>query len=327
MKTLLERVVSGNSLSPSQIQDFFQLAQNGHLHDTQIAAFLTALQVKGVESEELLAAFTALQSEVPFQNDLSCVHVMGTGKTKKAFNVTTAASLLASAKMKILKQVSPAIYSSSGSLEIVHALGLTLADDPFSDLESKDIAFSPSSFFHPIFEQVEMIRRSLQVPTLFDLVAPLLTLTLPKKIFMGVYSEKALQLIYHFLEKTDSFDHILCIFGASGIDEFSLEGDTLYVEKKEGVLKKGIFSLDSIDLTPTKLEPMKNSFDSSEKILSVLEGIASPYLEQAALTTGAIFYIDNQCESLTEGYFLAKKLIASGEAKEKYRSLTHQKVN
>lgn len=315
MKAYLNKLWQKKDLSSHEVEKFFTYVQQGHIDELQLAAFLSSLQTKGTTSEELFGAYSYLTKEmIPPLGDTYCVHVMGTGKTDKPFNISTCAALIASKEVPIVKQASRAIYSSCGCADIIDALGLKVDSIALAkkSLREKGISFLHPNLLHPMLSEVINIRRSLQMPTIFDLVIPFLPFSTAKRHLIGLYSLKSYEIMEEFLDKIGDVGHILCLYGTNNLDEISLSAPTKIIEKKGAKISTYTFSPAHVGLEERKLPKMKNSWDSSQIIIDILQNKQGPYLDIAALNAGAILYIGERAASIEEGYYLAKELLQEG---------------
>jgi anthranilate phosphoribosyltransferase len=320
MRTYLNKVIRKKDLTHQEISTLLTELTQGHFDEMQIAAFLAALACKGITADELLATWSFFQSQIDPISSYPSVQVMGTGKTEKPFNISTCAAIIASVQIPILKVAARAINSSSGCADILEALGCSLSDLKKEKL-SRMRVISPYEL-HPIFATVAPLRRSLQIPTLFDLCLPFISLTEGSSHLIGVFDEKHFKMMRTFIKKIPKDMSILCVYGKEGLDEFSISHDTFIIERKEGKVTETIFSPEQVGLTRKELLPMKNSFDSSEIILDILQGKESPYSDQAAINAGALLYLGGQVKNLTDGFIMAKEIIQSKKAFDLLSSLT-----
>jgi anthranilate phosphoribosyltransferase len=130
LKPLLRR----ENLSFEQARDLLDVVFKGEVPESQIAAFLTAMQIKGLTPNELAGFAQSLRShavkvEIGLDN---MVDVVGTGGAAiKTFNVSTASALVAAgAGAYVAKHGNRAITSKSGAADVLEELGVNVNPGP-----------------------------------------------------------------------------------------------------------------------------------------------------------------------------------------------------
>ena len=103
--------------------------------DSQIAAFIMGLRTKGETTEEvagLLDAVANAGDKIVLDNPSEILDTCGTGGDEHAtFNISTISGLIAaSGGVKVVKHGNSAISSSSGSADILNALGVNIHLSP-----------------------------------------------------------------------------------------------------------------------------------------------------------------------------------------------------
>ncbi|XBW36813.1 hypothetical protein QEN19_002390 [Hanseniaspora menglaensis] len=221
------------------------------------ASFLTGLTFSKLhlKAEFISAACKAIlsrsaiisKSEFKLQesyknNDLKFVDIVGTGGDgQNTFNVSTSAAIVLSGYKgcKIIKHGGKASTSNSGSGDMVNKLGITTSKvNKTFLLENKEILleqengcnflFLLAPQFHYAMKLVAPVRAILKIPTIFNIVGPLLHPMgeLINKRILGVYDE-TLGLEYCKAAK-NLFPgcHTLVVFGMVGLDEMSPIGES-----------------------------------------------------------------------------------------------------
>ena len=208
-----------------------------------VGACLALLAQRAPAAEELAAFAEALQeSAIPFPDTGSRVlDTCGTGGdgASTANLSTLGALLLAHLGVPVLKHGNRAATSLCGSADLLEALGYDLARSPaqlVEDIESLHFAFLFAPAYHPLLGRLREIRKRLGIPTIFNLLGPLLNPGNPQLQLLGVAREELLVPMAGALAK-GSVQRAFVVHGKDaegrGLDEASTEGPTTVIEVRE----------------------------------------------------------------------------------------------
>ena len=155
---------------------------------------------------------------------------------------TLAALVLARMGVDIVKHGSRAASSRCGSADLLEALGLDLdrpQEQVEADLGRTHFAFLFAQRYHPVLGRMAPIRRALAVPTVFNMLGPLLNPARPDFQVLGVAREEWVEPVAQALA-AGGLRGALVVHGLTaeglGMDEASLEGPTLLQPVREGKL-------------------------------------------------------------------------------------------
>ncbi len=147
---------------------------SGEATPAQIAGFLVALRAKGETVEELAGLVAAMvQHANPIDISGEKLDIVGTGGDRlNTVNISTMAALVAAgAGAKVVKHGNRAASSTSGSADVLEALGVRLdlsIEQVARNAEEAGITFCFAQVFHPSFRHTAVPRRELAVPTAFN---------------------------------------------------------------------------------------------------------------------------------------------------------------
>ena len=98
LKNLNSKQIDG-SLNPKQINEAMELIMTGKASDIEIASFLTALQMRGINSDHLKTAINVMMPKmVPVETEFDCMDTCGTGGDGKfSLNISTATAFVLAA--------------------------------------------------------------------------------------------------------------------------------------------------------------------------------------------------------------------------------------
>lgn len=214
--------------------------------DALLVGACLALLAQRVPEPEELAAFAGALSEVavPFPEvPDSALDTCGTGGdgSSTANLSTLAALLLAHLGVPVVKHGNRAATSVCGSADLLEALGYDLARasaDLAADLARRNFAFLFAPAYHPLLGRLREIRRRLGIPTIFNLLGPLLNPARPPLQLLGVAREDLLASMAGALARRPSLRRAFVVHGKDaegrGLDEASVEGPTTVLVVAEG---------------------------------------------------------------------------------------------
>ncbi len=178
----LTKITNGENLTYDESQEMMRLVGNGEYSPVEVASILTALRVKGETVDEIAgcaAAFRELAVRVPHKITREVFDCCGTGGDGAGtFNISTAAAFVTAALgVATAKHGNRAVSSKSGSADVLEALGIKIDLSPEKAarcLEETDFCFLFAPNYHPAMKHVAPVRRELGIPTVFNMLGPLL---------------------------------------------------------------------------------------------------------------------------------------------------------
>jgi anthranilate phosphoribosyltransferase len=234
---LLTSLVAGRDLDAAQTAWAMDEIMSGEASPARIAGFLVGLRSKGETVTELTAlADTMLAHALRFEVPGRSVDIVGTGGDRAhTVNVSTMASLVvAGTGVRVVKHGNRAASSSSGSADVLEALGIRLDHPPARVAElagEVGITFCFALTFHPAMRHVAVARRELGIGTVFNFLGPLTNPAQPAAAAIGVADARMAGLVAGVLARrgTDA----LVFRGDDGLDELAPTG-TAHVWHVEG---------------------------------------------------------------------------------------------
>lgn len=129
----IKKIVDSQDLSETEMTEVVGEMMSGKATDSQIAAFVTALRMKGETVEELTAAATVMRKKVvpihlSIEKDAALLDTCGTGGDMTGtFNISTvSAFVVAGAGVKVVKHGNHSVISKCGSADLIQALGINI---------------------------------------------------------------------------------------------------------------------------------------------------------------------------------------------------------
>ncbi len=175
--------VKGEDVPAEVIEAAVSEVMRGEADERLLAALLAALRVKGEAVSEIVGAARAMiacAERIPIQRE-GLLDTCGTGGDElHTFNISTAAALVAaSAGVAVAKHGNRSVSSSSGSADVLEALGVNVNLTPAQVgrcVEELGIGFCFAPLFHGSMKHAMPVRKVLGFRTL---VQPLGTLNEP----------------------------------------------------------------------------------------------------------------------------------------------------
>jgi anthranilate phosphoribosyltransferase len=328
VRAALARLVAGQSLSEPEAASLFAALLSGAMDQTQIGALLALLASRGPTIDELVGGARVMRAHVtpvPSPAGAIVIDTCGTGGAPKAFNISTAAAIVAAA---VRAPGSPRVYvakhgnrsrTGRGSAEVLAALGVAIDAPPAVQarcLERAGVCFSFAIHHHPAMKHAAEPRRSLGFPTIFNLLGPLTNPAGARRQLLGVSRPESLPLVAGALARLGT-ERALVVHGAGGLDELSTLGPTRAIIVDRDSLSEITFDPAALGLrvlsSLTEIEA-RDAEDSARIIRDVLAGAPGPHREIVLLNAGAAILASGICEGLPAAIDLASRSIDSGEA-------------
>lgn len=234
---------------------------SGEATPAQIAGFLVALRCKGETVEEISGLVEAMLGHArPVSISGEKLDIVGTGGDQlNTVNISTMAALVAAgAGAKVVKHGNRAASSSSGSADVLEALGVRL-DLPIErvarNAEEAGITFCFAQVFHPSFRHTAVPRRELAIPTAFNFLGPLTNPALVQASAVGVANARVAPLVAGVLARRGSRG--LVFRGNDGLDELTTTGPSTVWEIRDGSVTELGFSPADLGIRPATVEDLR----------------------------------------------------------------------
>src|SRR5882672_490679 len=329
------------SLSRQEAHDVLAEILSGKATDSQIAALLVALHMKGETVEEIVGFAEAIRAVAPSfsQGEDSTLDVSGTerealvdtcgtgGDASDTFNISTASALtIAGAGVRVAKHGNRGITSKCGSADVMEALGvkIDLLPAQISDcLREVGIAFMYAPGIHTATKHVQAARRDLRpLRSVFNLLGPLTNPAHASAQVVGVYSDDLVEKLAQAL-KMLGLERALVVHGADGLDEISISGPTRIGEVRgEWVRVYEVtpeqFGLERAPMSAILGGDLKTNADI---IWKLLDGEKSVRRDIVLMNAAAALVVAGRADSLDEAMPLAVQSIDSGAARAKLSAL------
>ncbi len=322
----LARLVEQREIFHDEMLSLMRQIMGGELTPAQIAGIIVGLRVKKETVGEIAAAAQVMRefaAKVQVASDANLVDTCGTGgDASHTFNIsTTAAFVAAAAGARVAKHGGRSVSSTTGSADVLEALGVNLNLTPEQvgeSLEKVGIGFMFAPNFHAAMKHAAPVRKELGVRTLFNILGPLTNPAGAPHQLLGVFHADLVGILVRVLQRLGS-RHVMVVHGADGMDEITLTGETLVGELKDGEISEYAIHPREFGIEAGGIESLKvwDASQSKDMLLGVLDGLPGPARDIVLLNAGAAIYVADRADTLGEGIEKARHAIDSGAARAK----------
>jgi len=341
VRALVER----RNLTRIEAAAAMEAIMSGAATDAQIAAFLTALRMKGETVEELIGFAQVMRQKVVKVRAQGGDLVAATGTDREmlldtcgtggdasgTFNVSTAtAFVVAGAGLKVAKHGNRSMSGLSasslcGSADVVETLGVSLeltAAQVTRCLEEVGIGFLYAPLLHTAMKHVMPARREVGIRTVFNLLGPLTNPAGANAQVIGVAAPALTDTLARVLAELGTL-RAFVVHGADGLDEISNTGESHICEVREGVVRSSRVRPEDFGLPRAAIGDLQGG-DRAENagiIRQILAGEPGPRRDIVLMNAAAALVVGGRASDLKEGTLMAAQSIDSGAARRKLDAL------
>lgn len=325
IQTAIRTVMRRQHLSRSEMGAVMRAIMTGEATSAQIGGFLVGLHMKGETVEEIAAAAEVMR-ELAARVVVDPTHLVDTcgtgGDAKGTFNVSTAtAFVVAAAGGKVAKHGNRSVSSACGSADVLEAAGANLNLNPeqvAACIDRVGVGFLFAPRHHLAMKHAIGPRREMGVRTLFNLLGPLTNPAGAPHQLLGVFSERWVRPMAEALHELGS-RQVMVVHSADGLDEISISAPTHVAELLDGEVREYILEPERCGVARVSLDAIRvgTAAESLAIIRRVYEGQAGPAADILTLNAGAAIYVARLAESLESGIERARRILASGAARDK----------
>jgi anthranilate phosphoribosyltransferase len=318
---------------------------SGAATNAQIAAFLTALRMKGETVEELIGFAQVMREKVarvPTRAEETAaltgtdremlIDTCGTGgDASGTFNVSTAtAFVVAGAGLKVAKHGNRSMSGLSGaslcgSADVVETLGVKLELTPEQVgrcVAEVGIGFLYAPLLHTAMKHVMAARREVGIRTVFNLLGPLTNPAGANAQVIGVAAASLTESLARVLAELGTY-RAFVVHGADGLDEISNTGESRVSEVREGVVRTYAVRPEDFGMPRASIKELQGGDreQNAEIIRAVLDGKVGPRRDIVLMNAAAALVAGGRARDLKEGAAVAAQSIDSRAARGKLDAL------
>jgi len=329
MKDALSKLADGASLSEKEAQGVMLQIMQGQASESQIAAYLMGLRIKGETVDEIVGSVKAMRDMAVriHVGDPLLVDTCGTGGDRAhTFNISTAAAfVVAGGGMTVAKHGNRSVSSKSGSADVLSALGVRIDLDPLrveECINEVGIGFLFAPLFHGAMKHCAKPRADMGIRTLMNILGPLSNPAGATIQVLGVYDQTLTEKLARVLIRLGT-QHCFVLHGYDGLDEITLTDSTYISEGKAGRVRSYHISPTDFGLSRVSAKELTGGSpaENAQFIQEILKGRKNAKRDIVLMNAAPAFVACQKAKTLQEGYEQASQVLDSGYAWEKLEKL------
>lgn len=324
----IQAIVEGRSLTSDQAAAAMDQIMSGEATSSQFGAFVTALRMKG-ETVDEISGMARVMREKSLRVEVSgrVVDTCGTGGDgSDSFNIsTTAAFVVAGAGEKVAKHGNRSMSGSTGSADVLEALGVNINLTPESVgicIEEVGFGFMFAQGFHPSMRFAAGPRREIGIRTVFNILGPLTNPANASRQLIGVADASMAERMARVLGRLGS-EKALVVHGSDGMDELTITGPSTIWQLENGEVSSYEFSPEELGFSLSDAGSIRvdGPEDSARIARAVLSGEPGPARFVVLLNAAAALVAAGSADTLSAAVHLAARSIDRGEAMDRLSAL------
>jgi anthranilate phosphoribosyltransferase len=328
IREAINMLVQNISLSGNEMVECMNEIMEGRATDAQIGAFLTALRIKGETVEEITgAASVMLEKATRIKAPEGVIDTCGTGgDMSNTFNIsTTTAIILAAAGTPVAKHGNRSVSSSSGSADVLEALGVRIdltPDKVERCLAETNFGFLFAPLFHPAMKFGVGPRKEMGIRTIFNILGPLTNPAGAKRQVLGVFSSKLTEPLARALGNLGAHD-CMVVHGEDGLDEITVCNSTRISRFRNGVIDNFYIRPEDFGFSIHNRSYLLGGLkDINARItLGILGGEKGPKRDVVLMNAAAALVVAGKTDDLIAAKDIAAEVLDSGKAMRKLEEI------
>lgn len=322
LRLAISELLDGRDLSAEMTHAAVGAIMDGRSTEVEITALLTALRCRGESVDELVGAAKAMRERataIPCRT-ANLLDTCGTGgDSLHTFNISTAAALVAAAAgQPVAKHGNRSVSSSTGSADVLEALGVNLQLTPeqiASCIDKLGIGFCFAPLLHGAMKYAAPVRKQLGFRTVFNMLGPLTNPARATYQLVGASRTTAAEMLAQALHQLGS-QRALVVCGNDELDEVSLWGETAVFEVSSSGVQRHTWTASTLGLPECRVDDLRvsNSAESAEMIRQVFAGQPGPARNTLIANAAAALFAADRVASVVDAIPLAQAAIDQGQA-------------
>ena len=235
------------------------------------------------------------------------------------FNISTATAIVAAAAgVPVAKHGNRSVSSSSGSADVLEALGVqvTLTPEQVARcIDEAGLGFCFAPLLHGAMKHAAPVRRELGFRTVFNLLGPLTNPAGAESQLLGTGQPDTARMLAEALAELGCRRAIV-VAGDRGLDEVCLWGPTRAFLVENGAVAEETWQPEQFGLPACSPDDLRvDGPEASARVIQgVLAGSAGPALDIVLANSAAALRAAGAVDSLDEGVSQAREAVTSGQA-------------
>jgi len=290
--TIFTALISGQDLESTESAWAMDQIMGGDASPAQVAGFLIALRAKGETVAEMRGLADAMLSHASrIEVAGTTLDIVGTGGDRAhTVNISTMASIVAAATgVRVVKHGNRAASSSSGSADVLEALGVNLTLPPADVagiVDKAGITFCFAQQFHPAMRHAASARRDLGIGTVFNFLGPLTNPAQPTYAAVGVADARMAPLMAGVFAGRGMDAAVFR--GDDGLDELTISTTSRLWWVRGGAVREYTVDPAAVGLEPHPVETLRggDAAYNAHVVRNVLAGATGPVRDAVLLNAG-----------------------------------------
>ena len=320
----LNKLLGGSDLAQDEAAALLSEMAAGTLEPALAGALLAALRAKGESAAEIRGfalAMRELARRPAITDGGDYVDIVGTGGDGSgSLNLSTGSALLAAAcGLAVVKHGNRSVTSKSGSADVLAALGLPMPLDERAAgacLDATGFTFLFAPHYHPAMKHIAPIRIALGVPTVFNILGPLVNPAGPPYHVIGAPSEPIAELMASTLAGLP-MRRAFVIHGAAGWDEATPIGPFICYDVSAGNVERGVRDPADYGMPVCDEQALRSSdaATNAARLRAALSGGDTPaHVDALVLDAALALEVTGSVEDPLAAVQRAREAIADGSA-------------
>lgn len=326
------KILSKEDIDEIDFRNSVNLIFSDEIPDSTIASFLTALTFRGVNYDELRIIRDIMLGhsfQITPKVNGTLIDNCGTGgDMANSFNISTAASLVASAcGINVAKHGNRSASGMFGSADFFEYIGFDLnmpEKRAIESLERLGYAFLFAPKFHPKLKRISGIRKRLGFRTIFNIIGPLCNpCTNITAQVIGISDPNFFRLVSNAMINS-TIKKIFLIHSLDGMDELSNTSRNIMFIIKSGKVEKHEVDPELLDLKIVGKDQVQinSAEDSVKTTLQTIYGKSTPAKQDIVSLNAAVALIAGEkTTDMNDGIKIARELVKSEVPKNRLREL------
>ena len=322
IKEATNLLVNNQDLSYDMAKEVMNEIMTGEASQANMAAFLTALRMKGETIEEITACADGMREvAAEFPHECDVFEIVGTGGDEaNTFNISTISSMVVSAAgIKVAKHGNRSVSSKCGAADCLEALGVKIDISPEQSkkiLDEIGICFLFAQKYHSAMRFVGPVRKELAMRTVFNILGPLANPAHANMQLLGVYDESLVLPLAKVLSNL-GVKRGMVVYGQDRLDEVSMSAPTSCCEIRDGKFVEYVITPEQYGFKRcTKDDLVGGDPAANAKIArDILDGKKGPMRDAVVFNSAICLYLAIDGVTIEDSIKIAEEMIDSGKAK------------